>query len=88
MGKPQKILDRGKVVGVEFLRYWRGVPPVVNHSGAGTVRDVDSADAVAYDYTNMPLCCMRGARTSSVWGLDGQPSTWWNRTDKKKGAPC
>ncbi len=58
VGKPQKILDRGKVVGVEFLRYWRGVAPVVNHSGAATVRNVDSADAVAYDYRNIPLCGM------------------------------
>ncbi len=73
MGKPQKILDRGRVVGVEFLRYWRGVPLEVNHSGAASVRDVNSADAVAYDYRNMPLNGMRGARTSCVWGLDGQP---------------
>jgi hypothetical protein len=80
MGQVKFIRDKGQVVYAEYLRWWRGVEPLITLTGRGSLMSGDD-DAVTYEYRRMVLHGKMGARISAVWGIDGQPGTWRHRED-------
>jgi len=74
------IRERGRVVAVEVLRWWRGVTPSLEQHGE--VDYLERNVSTRYRYNAMPLHGRFGSRISAVWGLDGLPGTWQERQDK------
>jgi hypothetical protein len=76
-------IERKEPVGLVTYRYYAGLLLDIDHHGTSAIPTGDpNIEPWEYEFQIMPLCQLRGARLSSVWGLEGKPGFTVDRESK------